>query len=134
MIPTSLRERCADDAAALGAWISLRDPMLAEAAGLAGFDYVVVDMQHGLTDSADVLAMLQALARTPAVPIVRVPWNDPGIIGRVLDAGALGVVVPLVNSAAEAQRAVAACRDAAGRGKQLSDLQDRSSMPKPAQG
>jgi 4-hydroxy-2-oxoheptanedioate aldolase len=110
MVPTSLRDRCADGASALGAWISLRDPLLAEAAGLAGFDYVVVDMQHGLTDSADVGAMLHALARTPVVPIVRVPWNDPGIIGRVLDAGALGVVVPLVNSAAEARRAVAACR------------------------
>ena len=84
--------------------------MLAEVAGLAGFDYVVIDMQHGLSDYGDVVGMLQALARTPAVPLVRVPWNEPGIIGRVLDAGALGVIIPLVNSADEARSAVAACR------------------------
>ena len=108
--PTPLRDRCSDGATAFGAWISLRDPLLVEAAALAGFDYVVVDMQHGLTDSADVIGMLHAMAHTPTLPVVRVPWNDPGIIGRVLDAGALGVIVPLVNSAAEAQRAVAACR------------------------
>ena len=77
--------------------------MLAEVAGLAGFDYVVIDMQHGLSDYGDVVGMLQALARTPAVPLVRVPWNEPGIIGRVLDAGALGVIIPLVNSADEAR-------------------------------
>ncbi len=116
MVPTSLRDRCADGTTAFGAWISLRDPLLVEAAALAGFDYVVVDMQHGLTDSADVIVMLHAMAHTPTLPVVRVPWNEPGIIGRVLDAGALGVIIPLVNSAAEAR----ACRRSlpvrAGRG------------------
>jgi 4-hydroxy-2-oxoheptanedioate aldolase len=110
MIPTPLTERCRDDATALGAWLSLRDPLLAEAAATSGYDYVVVDMQHGLNDYADVFAMLQAMARTPPVPIVRVPANEWGIIGRVLDAGAFGVIIPMVNSPAEAQRAVEACR------------------------
>jgi 4-hydroxy-2-oxoheptanedioate aldolase len=67
-------------------------------------------MQHGLSDIDYVLRMLHAMARTPTVPISRVPWNEPGIIGRVLDAGALGVIIPMVNSREEAERAVAACR------------------------
>ena len=102
----SLRQRWRDGATTLGAWISLRDPLLAEVAGQAGFDYVVVDMQHGLNDYADVVAMLQAMAGSATVPLVRVPWNEQGIIGRVLDAGALGVIIPMVNTADEARRAV----------------------------
>ncbi len=95
---------------ALGAWISLRESILAEAAANSGFDYVCIDMQHGLADYADVVTMLHSMARLPTVPIVRVPWNEQGIIGRVLDAGALGVIIPMVNSPEEARRAVAACR------------------------
>src|SRR2546423_5351892 len=94
----------------LGAWLMLRDPVIAEAAAGAGYDYVCIDMQHGLGELSDALAMLQAMTRTAAVPIVRVPWNEAGIIGRVLDAGALGIIVPMVNSFEEAERAVAACR------------------------
>jgi 4-hydroxy-2-oxoheptanedioate aldolase len=63
-----------------------------------------------MSDFGQVVAMLHAMARTPTVPIVRVPWNEQGIIGRVLDAGALGVIIPMVNSVEEAERAVAACR------------------------
>ena len=106
----SLRQRWGDGATTLGAWISLRDPLLAEVAGMAGFDYVVVDMQHGLNDYSDVVAMLQAVSGSATVPLVRVPWNEQGIIGRVLDAGALGVIIPMVNTADEARRAVTACR------------------------
>src|SRR6478752_7376431 len=63
-----------------------------------------------MTDYEHASVLLHALARTPAVPIVRVPWNEQGIIGRVLDAGAMGVIIPMVNSVEEARRAVAACR------------------------
>src|SRR5258705_12860384 len=94
----SLRTVWSDGGTALGAWISLREPFLAEIAATSGFDYVCIDMQHGLSDYDTVVAMLQAMARTPTVPIVRVPWNEQGIIGRVLDAGALGVIIPMVNS------------------------------------
>ncbi len=95
---------------ALGAWLSLRDPFVAEAAATAGFDYVCIDMQHGLADYEQTVGMLYAMARTTTVPIVRVPWNEQGIIGRVLDAGAMGVIIPMVNSPEEAKRAVDACR------------------------
>jgi 4-hydroxy-2-oxoheptanedioate aldolase len=99
-----------DGGTALGAWLSLPEPLVAEAASLAGYDYVCLDMQHGLVDYAAAVNMLGAMARGPATPLVRVPWNEPGIIGRVLDAGALGVIIPMVNTPEEAARAVAACR------------------------
>lgn len=83
--------------------------MSAEALGKAGFDWVLIDMQHGGMDYEMALSMIRAVDLSTAVPIVRVPWNDPGIIGRVLDAGALGVVIPMIQSAADARRAVDAC-------------------------
>ena len=96
--------------AALGAWMMLREPLAAEVAALAGYDYVCVDAQHGLVDERTVMEMVQAVSRTAATPLVRVAFNEPWLIGRALDAGALGVIVPMVNSAAEAAAAVAACR------------------------
>ncbi len=95
---------------ALGAFLFLREPLIAEAAALAGYDYVCVDMQHGLQSFEHSVTMLYAMARTETTPIVRVPWNEPSIIGRVLDAGAYGVIVPMVNTVEEARAAVAACR------------------------
>ncbi len=106
----SLKSLWSAGGTALGAWLSLRDPFVAEAAATAGFDYVCIDMQHGLADLEQTIAMLHAMARTSTVPIVRVPWNEQGIIGRVLDAGAMGVIIPMVNSPDEAKRAVDACR------------------------
>jgi 4-hydroxy-2-oxoheptanedioate aldolase len=110
LTPASLRERWANGATALGAWMFFREPLVAESAGDAGYDYVCIDMQHGLADYRDTVAMLQGVSRTPATPVVRVPWNEPAMIGRVLDAGALGVIIPMVNTAEEAAQAVAACR------------------------
>jgi 4-hydroxy-2-oxoheptanedioate aldolase len=106
----ALKSLWRDGGTALGAWLFLREPLVAEAATKAGYDYVCVDMQHGLQDYADAFAMLQAVAAGPATPMVRVPSNEPGVIGRVLDAGALAVVIPLVNTPEDAAAAVAACR------------------------
>jgi 4-hydroxy-2-oxoheptanedioate aldolase len=69
-----------------------------------------VDLQHGQISSADLHHMLPAISATPSLPFVRVSWNDPAEIMKALDAGAYGVIVPMVNTAAEAQQAVAACR------------------------
>jgi 4-hydroxy-2-oxoheptanedioate aldolase len=107
---SSLRQLWSEGRTAHGAWLSLRDPFLAEVAATSGYDYVCIDLQHGLADYHQATVMLHAVARTPTIPIVRVPWNEQGIIGRVLDAGALGVVIPMVNTPEEARRAVAACR------------------------
>lgn len=104
-----MREVWANGGTALGAWLFLREPLVAEAAALIGYDYVCIDMQHGLQSFEDAVSMLTAMARTETTPIVRVPWNEPGIIGRVLDAGAEGVIIPMVNTAEEARSAVRAC-------------------------
>jgi 4-hydroxy-2-oxoheptanedioate aldolase len=106
---SALRERWAAGGTALGAWISLRDPLIAETAAVIGFDYVCIDLQHGLNDYDQMVNALAAMARTEATPLVRVPWNEPGIIGRALDAGAAGVIIPMVNSVEEAHRAASAC-------------------------
>lgn len=95
---------------AYGAWLMIPSTISAEAVAHQGFDYVCVDMQHGFIDYADAVVMLQAISLSKSMPFVRVPWNEPGIIGRVLDAGAMGVIIPMVNSADEARAAVSACR------------------------
>ncbi len=76
----------------------------------AGFDWLCIDAQHGLMDYAQTLAMIQAISIVGTPALVRVCWNEPGEIGRALDAGAQGVVVPMINTPDEAERAVAACR------------------------
>lgn len=91
-------------------WLSLANAFSAEVMARQGFDALCIDMQHGLIDYNDVWPMLQGISQTDTVPVVRVPWNDPQIIMKVLDAGAYGLIVPLVNTAAEAAAAVAASR------------------------
>lgn len=88
----------------------LREPMTAESAARMGYDYVVVDLQHGIASDAEALAMMQAAEAAGAIPVARVATNHPMTIGRALDAGALAVIIPMVNSAHDARAAVAACR------------------------
>ena len=110
MRPNGVREAWAADRAALGAWLMIPSAFSAEVIAHGGFDWVCVDMQHGIIDYAQMVTMLQAVSATPVTPLVRVPWNEPGIIGKALDAGARGVIIPMVNSVDDAERAVAACR------------------------
>src|ERR687891_150486 len=91
-------------------WLSVSHGFTAEVMARQGFDALVVDMQHGLTDMANLWPMLQAISQTDTVPVVRVAWNEPAAIMKALDLGAYGIIVPLVNNAAEAAQAVAACR------------------------
>lgn len=93
-----------------GAWLSIPSSFSAEVMAHQGFDWVCIDMQHGVIDYQVAVTMLQAIGTTDTIPFVRVPWNEPGIIGKVLDAGALGVIIPMVNSVEEAKAAVASCR------------------------
>lgn len=93
-----------------GAWCASSSPINAETFARLGFDYVGVDMQHGLIGYSEAVAMIQAISAGGSLPIVRVSANDAATIGKVLDAGAEGVVVPMVNSVEEAAAAVAACR------------------------
>ncbi len=107
--PRPARELWADGKAALGCWCSMPSPLSAELVASAGFDWICIDLQHGLIDDETMVGMLQAAGRSPT-SFVRVPWNDASAIMRALDGGADGVIVPMVNSAAEAAAAVGACR------------------------
>ena len=93
------------------AWVGTPDPYIAETVANAGFDAVVLDMQHGMTIGPDRAGTwFQAISTTNAVPFVRVPWNEPFFIQWALDAGAYGIIVPLVDTAEEAAKAGKACR------------------------
>ncbi len=94
----------------VGCWLSLANTYTAEALAGLGFDWVCVDLQHGLLDYSDLPQLLPAISGSEATPLVRVPWNEPYEIMKALDAGAYGVIVPMVNNRAEAEQAVAACR------------------------
>jgi 4-hydroxy-2-oxoheptanedioate aldolase len=106
----SLREALTGTQPAIGGWCVIPGSFTAEIVASAGFDWVCVDVQHGLIGYQEMLVMLQAVAVVGVPSIVRVPWNDPGWIMKALDAGAAGVIVPMVNSPAEAAAAVGACR------------------------
>lgn len=96
---------------ALGAFLFTRlDPVLIEAVGSMSYDYVCIDMQHGMMDHQQMVSAIRALQPGRASAIVRVPTLDKGLIGRALDAGAMGIIVPGIESAAEAEQAVIACR------------------------
>ena len=98
------------DHAAVAGWLSIDSAYAAEVVGSSGFDAVVIDCQHGMAGHAAMVAMLQALSHTPAVPMVRISQNNLAEANRALDAGAYGLICPLVNSAAEATAFARACR------------------------
>ncbi len=106
MRPNPLREAFAAKTPALGVWLSTPSSVTSEVAARVGFDYVCIDMQHGLIGYSDITSMLQTLTLGSGTPTVRVPWNEPGIIGKVLDAGAMAVIVPMVNTVEQAEQAV----------------------------
>ena len=95
--------------ASLGIWSNLPDIHLAEMLGRTGADWICFDLQHGLMDYGDLTRLLPAVCGLPVTPLVRVAANQPDQIGKVLDVGAEGVIVPMVSTVEEAQRAVAAC-------------------------
>lgn len=94
----------------VGGWLSIGNAYTAELMSSLGFDYLCVDLQHGMLSYDDLKYMLPAMSNYPTVPLVRVAWNDPPEIMKALDAGAMGVIVPMVNSRHEAAVAVHACR------------------------
>ncbi len=95
---------------AINAWLTIPSAWTAEVLAHAGFDALTIDMQHGLTDYQTAVTMLQAISTTDVVPLVRVPWNEPAMIMRLLDAGVYGIISPMINNRAEAEAFVSACR------------------------
>ncbi|RJQ65659.1 MAG: 2,4-dihydroxyhept-2-ene-1,7-dioic acid aldolase [Desulfobacteraceae bacterium] len=93
-----------------GCWLGMGSPISAEIMARAGFDWVIIDMEHGPGDNMTLISQFQALNGSNTLPIVRVPWNDFVMIKRVLDAGAYGILVPYINTKEEAEAAVRACK------------------------
>jgi 4-hydroxy-2-oxoheptanedioate aldolase len=95
---------------ALNGWIAVPNSFQAEVYAAQGFDACTIDMQHGAADINDIIPLLQAIQLSGPTAMVRVPWNEPGTIMRVLDAGAYGVICPMINTRKEAEAFVAAGR------------------------
>jgi 4-hydroxy-2-oxoheptanedioate aldolase len=110
MIPNRLKALWAEGKPALNGWCSIGNPFTAEIMAAQGFDSVTVDMQHGALDYSALLPMFQAMRASGATLMARVPWLEPGIIMKALDAGAYGIIAPMVNSAEDAARLVSCLR------------------------
>jgi len=106
----TLRELWADGQPTLGGWLAVPSTVTAEATARTGFDFVCADNQHGAIDYQATVGIVQAILLGGSRPIARVPWNEPGVIGKMLDAGAQGVIVPMVNTVAEAEAVVRSSR------------------------
>lgn len=102
-----LRQLWQRDEAAVNGWLAISSAFAAETMAHQGWDTLTVDLQHGVVDYAGMVGMLQAISTTATVPIVRVPWLEPGILMKTLDAGAYGVICPMVNTRDDAARLVA---------------------------
>src|SRR5579864_9530541 len=105
-----VKRRLAAGEPSVGTWLGLPSPEAAEFVGNLGFDWLVVDTEHSPIDIRTLALMFTAMAHSQAAPMVRIPWNTPEHFKRALDAGAWGVVVPMVNSRAEAEQAAASMR------------------------
>tara|TARA_Y100000590_G_scaffold143969_1_gene165531 strand:- start:739 stop:1530 length:792 start_codon:yes stop_codon:yes gene_type:complete len=95
--------------ASINAWLSIPNSFTAEAFGKMGWDSITIDMQHGQSDYQSSIAMLQSLSNSDSLPMVRVPWNEPGIIMRMLDLGAMGIIAPMINTKKECEKFVSNC-------------------------
>jgi 2-dehydro-3-deoxyglucarate aldolase/4-hydroxy-2-oxoheptanedioate aldolase len=93
-----------------GAWLQIASPFTAEILSRAGFDWLIIDMEHGPGDILTLISQLQAMNGSGVVPLVRAPWNDFVAIKRILDAGVYGILFPYINTKEEAEAAVRACK------------------------
>ncbi len=107
MRPNALRTLWQSGGAAVNGWLAIANSFSAETMAHQGWDSLTIDLQHGVVDYQAMVTMLQAISTTATVPIVRVPWLEPGILMKALDAGAYGVICPMVNSREDAQKLVA---------------------------
>ena len=98
MAQNALKRRWKEGKAAVNGWLAIPSAFAAEVMAQCGWDSITVDLQHGVQDYLSMVACFQAMHAHPVTRLVRVPWNEPGIIGKVLDGGAYGVICPMVNT------------------------------------
>jgi 4-hydroxy-2-oxoheptanedioate aldolase len=109
-VPNKLKQIWASGGVALNGWLHIPSGFSAELVAKAGWDSVTVDLQHGVQDYMSLVHCFQAMQPHSIVPLARVPSNEPGIIGKVMDAGAYGVICPLVNTAEQARAFISSCK------------------------
>ncbi len=107
MRENQLRKLWQNNQAAVNGWLAIGNSFSAETMAHQGWDTLTIDLQHGVVDYQAMVTMLQAISTTATVPLVRVPWLEPGILMKTLDAGAYGVICPMVNTREDAQKLVA---------------------------
>ena len=107
MRPNRLREIWKTGGAVVNGWLAIPSSFSAETMAHQGWDSLTIDLQHGMVDYQAMIPMLQAISTTHTVPVVRVPWLEPGILMKTLDAGAYGVICPMISTREEAQKLVA---------------------------
>jgi 4-hydroxy-2-oxoheptanedioate aldolase len=110
MTPNKLKQLWSQGKPTINGWCSIGNAFTKEIMGAQGYDSVTIDVQHGALDYASLLSMLQAMRASGVVPMARVPWLEPGIIMKALDAGAFGVICPMVNNAQQAAEFVSYMR------------------------
>lgn len=110
MRPNRVRQIWEAGGAVINGWCGIPSNFGAELMANMGWDSLVIDCQHGVIDYQTMVGMLQGISTTNVTPMVRVPWNDPGTIMKALDAGSYGIICPMVNSRAECEKLVGACR------------------------
>ena len=93
----------------INGWLSIPNSFTAEAFGKMGWDSITIDMQHGQNDYQSSISMLQALTSSKSVPMVRVPWNEPGVIMKMLDLGVMGIISPMINTREDCEKFVSYC-------------------------
>lgn len=106
----NVKKLWAEGKAVVNGWLAIPSGFSAEVIAQCGFDSVTVDMQHGVQDYQSMVQCFQGMQAHPVTPMVRVPWNEPGIIGKVLDGGAYGVICPMINTKQEAENFVSYCK------------------------
>ncbi len=106
----ALKRRLAAGKPAFGCWLFSGSTTAAEIIGLAGYDFVLIDQEHGPGDPLAAVSQLQALSASPSTVLLRVAWNDPVLVKRALDIGVEGIMVPMIETADQAKAAVAACK------------------------
>lgn len=94
----------------INGWLHIPSTWTAEVMAHQGWDSLTIDMQHGVADLNAAFQMMQAISTTATIPLVRVPWNEPGVIMRSLDLGAYGIICPMINTRAQCEAFVGACR------------------------
>jgi 4-hydroxy-2-oxoheptanedioate aldolase len=110
MRENTLRRTWAAGRKTVNGWLSMPSPFAAEVMAHQPWDSLTIDMQHGVVDYSAMVGMLQAISTRPPVPLARVPWLEAGIVQKTLDAGAYGVICPMINTAEEADQLVSYCR------------------------